>query len=134
MDIRPIPWQDTLPLRHAVLWPELPAAASRVEGDESARHYGAFVDGGLVAVASIFAEGRTARLRKFATAPAHQGQGIGSAMLAHILSGLREEGYAEFWCDARESALGFYARFGLRPEGERFFKSGVAYFRLRLPL
>jgi len=35
-----------------------------------------------------------------------------------------------FWCDARESAIGFYRRFGLQADGERFYKSEVPYFKM----
>lgn len=39
-----------------------------------------------------------------------------------------------FWCDARESACRFYQRFGLQTEGERFYKSDVAYFKMGVNL
>jgi hypothetical protein len=38
------------------------------------------------------------------------------------------------WCDARQNTLGFYERFGLRPEGDIFYKGPIAYVRLRLAL
>jgi ribosomal protein S18 acetylase RimI-like enzyme len=67
--------------------------------------------GGVVSVASVYREGRSARLRKFATATEFQGRGIGTKMLKHILSDLESKGVSHFWCDARESAMGFYERF-----------------------
>ncbi|WP_283131891.1 GNAT family N-acetyltransferase [Enterovibrio norvegicus] len=139
MEIKPISWQEALPLRHQVLWPNEPPAFSKVEGDEDALHYGAFLDGEIVCVASIHfsseftdAHNKTknARLRKFATSQAHQGQGIGSLMLKRILTDLKQEGASIFWCDARETAMGLYERFGMHAEGERFYKGDIPYFRM----
>jgi len=67
MDIRIITLDEVLPIRHCVLWPNKPLSFSRVNGDDTASHYGVFFDGLLVSVASIYIEGRVARLRKFAT-------------------------------------------------------------------
>ncbi|MDW2035930.1 GNAT family N-acetyltransferase, partial [Vibrio sp. 665] len=41
---------------------------------------------------------------------------------------------AVFWCDARESALRIYQKFGLQKEGERFYKSDIPYFKMSLDL
>ena len=132
--IKPIPAQDTLPLRHKVLWPDHPVEHSMVDGDDDARHFGGFLEGKLVCVASLFKDADSVRLRKFATDPAFQGQGLGTQMLAHLLEEAKAEGAITFWFDARESALPFYQRNGYHPEGERFFKSNVPYRRVRRDL
>ena len=130
MQITPIHWRETLPIRHQVLWPDKPEAFCMLDGDEQAWHFGAMIDGHLVGVASVYVDGNSARLRKFATLAEYQRQGIGSALLNHALSFACLQGMSHFWCDARESALAFYARFGLCPEGERFYKAEVPYFRM----
>lgn len=130
MNITLLDWRDTLAIRQAVLWPDKPAAFSQVEGDELADHFGVIVDDQLVCVASIFYQGKVARLRKFATLVEYQGRGIGSYLIEHILQQLVDQGYESFWCDARESALGFYRRFGLSPSGKRFYKAEQAYFKM----
>lgn len=132
--IRRIAWQETIALRHSVLWPDRLPEFCHVEGDEDAWHYGAFLPEGLVSVASVYAEDHVARLRKFATAGEFQRRGIGTRMLEHILAELNNHGVERFWCDARESALEFYERFGMRPEGERFHKGDVPYFRMSVRL
>lgn len=48
MRISQIDREDTLPVRHQVLWPAKPLKFSKVDGDESATHYGAFIDATLV--------------------------------------------------------------------------------------
>ncbi len=134
MHIQKISWQDTIAIRHRVLWPGESPAFCHVEGDETAWHYGVFVNGELVSVASVFADGDGARLRKFATLPECQGRGIGSALLTHVLLVVREAGFTRFWCDARESASSFYQKFGLSTEGGVFYKDKIPYFKMGVML
>lgn len=121
---------DTLPLRQLVLWPDHPIQASQVTGDAAALHFGCFARGQLISVASLFPQEDSIRLRKFATHPNHQGQGVGSRMIRHLLTQAQARGHGRFWFDARETALPFYARFGFKPEGVRFFKRDLPYVRM----
>ncbi len=130
MKIARIPWEQTIDIRHEMLWPDKPRTFCQVEGDEQAAHYGCFVEAKLVCVASVFVNDNQARLRKFATLESHQHQGIGSTMLNHILEELTKQTVSLFWFDARESALGFYRKFGFEPEGNRFFKGDIPYVKM----
>jgi len=134
MDVRTISWQQTIPLRHSVLWPDKEPEFCHVDGDKDALHFGVFVGEKLVCVASVYLSSNKARLRKFATDIGYQNQGIGSLMLRHILQYLQNTPVAFFWCDARESALGFYQRFGMLECSERFYKADVAYLRMEVAL
>ncbi|MCW8330984.1 GNAT family N-acetyltransferase [Photobacterium sp. SDRW27] len=132
MKIERIAAEQTLPVRHRVLWPEQPIDFCRVPEDDIGCHYGVFTDNQLVCVASVFIDGTTARLRKFATLPEYQGQGIGTRMIEQILADLKSNGINTFWCDARESATGFYRQFAMSPQGERFYKANIAYFKMAI--
>ncbi|MEI8654353.1 GNAT family N-acetyltransferase [Pseudoalteromonas sp. Hal273] len=88
MEIRNISWEQTIPLRQSVLWPNKPPEYCHVDGDHDAMHFGAFVNDELVCVASVYIKSDKARLRKFATKTDYQGQGIGSQMLKFILHSL----------------------------------------------
>jgi len=103
-----------------------------VEGDEVAMHYGVFIEEKLVCVASVYREGRAARLRKFSTLVEFQGQGIGAKLIAHIILELERSHTKTFWCDARLSAAGFYAKFGMERQGFEFLKSGVSYVKMEI--
>lgn len=127
MEIRRITAGETLPLRHRVLWPGKPLDFCRLPADEEGVHYGLFLEGRLLSVASIFIEGKSARLRKFATDGRSQGQGLGTKMLNHIIYELKKLGIERFWCDARVTAAPFYKRFGMHPVGEPFIKKGLDY-------
>lgn len=132
--IHPIEAAATYALRHAVLWPEQPPAYVQLPDDAAGQHFGAFVGDELVSVISLFVAGEEARFRKFATAPAWQGRGIGGQLLACTIAAATASGATSLWCDARASALGFYQRFGLQPEGPPFAKGDIPYQRLRRPL
>jgi ribosomal protein S18 acetylase RimI-like enzyme len=116
------------------LWPAKPPEYCQVEGDQDALHFGAFINDELVCVGSVYLDSNKARLRKFATNPDYQSQGIGLKMLSFILESLRNTDVNIFWCDARESALSFYRRFGMQPYDERFYKADISYFKVKVAL
>ena len=134
IEIGSVSWEQTIPLRHSVLWPTKSPEYCHVEGDDNALHFGAFNNGELVCVASVYIKFDKARLRKFATKSSYQNQGIGSRMLKSIIDSLKKTDATVFWCDARESALSFYQRFGMKPYGERFYKADVSYFKMKVVL
>ena len=134
MIIKKIPWQSALPIRHTVLWPDKPVSFCIVEGDENAHHFGVFIKGQLVTVASIYISGTKARLRKFATLPDFQGQGLGSKLIIDILNQLKALNIEVFWCDARKTAISFYQKLGLKQQGSDFNKSGVLYIKMAVKL
>lgn len=119
-----------MPIRHKVLWPSKPVEFCHVAGDENAYHVGVVINDALISVASIYFDNDSARLRKFATLENFQGQGFGSKLILQILSTLKDKGIRYLWCDARESATGFYDKLGFKVDGDKFYKSGVAYFKM----
>ncbi|GAB3582842.1 GNAT family N-acetyltransferase [Hymenobacter daeguensis] len=133
-EIRPIPAEATYPLRHQVLWPDKPLDYVKVENDAAGGHFGAFRHEELLAVISLFVAGAEARFRKFAARPDCQGQGLGTALLRHVFAEARRLGARRIWCDARQDSAGFYARFGMLPEGEIFYKGPVPYVRMGVAL
>ena len=134
LKIRAIAPAAAYPLRHQVLWPDKPLDYVKVENDEAGQHIGAFLAERLVAVISLFVEGEDARFRKFATDPAQQRRGIGSALLRHVMVEAQRQGARRLWCAARQDSAAFYVRFGLRPEGAGFFKGPIPYVRMACEL
>ena len=132
MPIHQITWQQALPIRHAVLWPDKEPDYCRVEGDDMAWHFGYFKDAQLVSVASVFPDEAGARLRKFATLNEYQGHGIGSGLLRHLIEDIRARGIDKLWCDARASAASFYQRAGMQICGDEFSKNQIPHIRLEL--
>jgi len=123
-------WKDTLPIRHKVLWPnELPEFCM-VDGDADALHFGVTVHNEIICVASLYLDGRAARLRKFATLSRFQGKGIGSYMLNFLVEELKKHNINYLWFDARESAIGFYKRLGFHSTGNLFYKKNISYYKM----
>ena len=106
----------------------------QIPQDEEGMHFGAYKNQTLICVASVYIDQTNARLRKFATYEEFQGKGAGTAVFKFIMSSLVEKGINYFWCDARESSLGFYERFGMLREGEKFYKAKIPYYKMSIIL
>lgn len=114
-------------LRRDVLYPNEPLYQMEMEEDNHGYHFGAFADNQLVAVVSVFPKGDDFQFRKFAVLPEAQGQGVGKALLQYITNFTKKEGGGRLWCNARLSAIGFYAKYGFRQTGNTFNRNGVDY-------
>ncbi|PIL34910.1 hypothetical protein GSI_02697 [Ganoderma sinense ZZ0214-1] len=143
--------EQTVPLRHSVLWPDHPKSYVLLREDDAGYHYGAFLEGvpDPVAVVSVFDEALpqptpdgevgcvpSLRFRKFACDPKYQGQGIGTRLLRHVFDDAvsnEKIPMCVVWCDARVSAASWYERkeIGMERFGEVFFKDSIEYIRMR---
>ncbi len=57
--------------------------------------------------------------------------GVGSALLAELLTVAREEGLSEVYLNAQTGALDFYMHHGFLAEGEVFLEAGIPHRRMR---
>lgn len=130
MRIKAITSEQTLAIRHLVLWPHQTPQFCQVAGDHHAWHFAVVKEDKIISVASLYPEGDSVRLRKFATLSEFQGQGAGSLIINFFLTDLANKGFKNFWFDARATAVDFYARFGFTIEGSCFYKSEVAYYKM----
>ena len=152
--------QDTIELRHSVLWPDMPTEHVILPEDAHGMHYGAFLPhvNQPVAVISLFlapipigvltkrqerpnstyppmATENAVRFRKFACYPQYQGRGFGTQLLLYALSMARSElGVTVAWCDARRATQEWYSKRGFVPFGDTFFKGPVEYVCMKLDL
>lgn len=156
MNFVEISTEETVQLRHSVLWPDKPTSYVLLPEDNSGIHLGAILPNDSsstghapVAVISLFREalpeaelesaGATAepaaRFRKFACDPAHQGHGVGTSLLQFAFQVARSRlGCSVVWCDARLETVGWYERRGMKRFGEHFFKGNVEYVRMKVSL
>jgi GNAT superfamily N-acetyltransferase len=127
--LRQITAAEARPLRQVVLRPGQPPEATIYPGDEGpgAWHVGAFLDGDLLGIASVYSEAPAGqddpcayRLRGMAVLPSHQGQGYGRALVQACVRHVLAHGGKTLWCNGRVSALGFYQAVGFEPVGEVF--------------
>ncbi|CAE7685552.1 yitI [Symbiodinium pilosum] len=130
-------FEETYPLREAVLWPGRPDLAA-LDCDPHGKHWGMRRRGELVSVISVFVDGdgREAQFRKFATALECQGQGLGSILLKHVMDQAQQQGVHRLWCNARSNQAGFYEKRGMQPAdgGATFLKNGVEYICMEMDL
>jgi GNAT superfamily N-acetyltransferase len=137
--VEEVPAEATHALRWGVLRNRRPGAA--VAFPEDARP-GAFHlavsddEGAILAVASFSPEptpyrpGRAAvHLRGMAVDPPFQRHGLGRMLVTAVIDRLRRDDVGVLWCNARDSAAGFYARLGFETVGEGFVlpESGMAH-------
>jgi predicted N-acetyltransferase YhbS len=99
-------------------------------------HFGAHVEGQLVAVASFtpFAEDGTRDLASFqlrgaTTRPNFQGKGIGHQLIITGVEACLRRGASLVWCDGRAAARTFYERLGFMPAGPLFETASGPHYR-----
>ncbi len=131
--VRFISSRDTLQLRSKILRNDLPIEDCVFPTDEieGAFHLGCFVDGTLVAVASLFPnhykdrKAQGYQLRGMATTKEFAGNGYGTKLIDFAISQLRSTKATYLWCNARSSAIEFYQKMGFELSSTEFEIKGV---------
>lgn len=127
--VQPISLDLVRTIRHPVLRPGNPFETTLWPGDENSDtvHTGAYVNGVLVGVISIFKkshpdteEKEVYQLRGMAVLESFQRQGIGTRLIDYCIAHTRSQGGKMIWCNARAHAAGFYQRHGFVIDGEAF--------------
>lgn len=134
IQIRRINPDDTWELRREVLYPESTVQAVRLEEDRDALHFGLFEDTKLRAVVSLVLQKGTAQFRKLAVHTDCQGKGYGSLLMQHIEDFCRKEHIPTIWCNARNTAEGFYLKRGYEYWGDYFTKDNIVFIKMKLQL
>jgi predicted GNAT family N-acyltransferase len=139
--VRVVDAAATRELRRTVLRPTWPPE-SAMHGDENADavHVAAYDDDALVGACLILPrpypvrpeQERAWQLRGMATTPERQGHGIGGLVLTAALAEVLRRRGRLIWCDARTSAVRFYAQHGFTAEGPEFIhtESGIPHYRM----
>ena len=127
MEIRKILAEQTLDMRHKVMWPDRDIEYVKLKDDPKGMHFGLFIDDTMVSVISAFTDGDSAQLRKFATIKKEQGKGYGSYLFNGVVKILKTVGIKRGWLNARVTKISFYEKKGLVETGSRFEKGGEEY-------
>lgn len=125
--IKEITAVDTYPIRHAVMWPQMPLDYIKLPDDEKGIHFGLFKNDTLIAVVSLFIENSIAQFRKLATATAEQGKGYGSQLLSFLIAHVEVIKVEKIWCNARADKKEFYSKFGFEVTNKVFRKQEIDY-------
>lgn len=114
-------------LRRDVLYPSQKIFEMEIEEDINGIHFGAFKDDKLAGVVSLFQKGADFQFRKLAVDPSVQKTRIGSSLLKYITEYALQNGGTRIWCNARNTATGFYLKAGFIQTGELFSKNSYDY-------
>ncbi|MGV6814058.1 MAG: GNAT family N-acetyltransferase [Phycisphaerales bacterium] len=131
--IRSITAAQTRPIRQRVLRPHQAASELVYPGDDAhdSFHLGAYRDNELLAILSMYfmpKQGETShawRIRGMASIPEARGIGLGRMLVEMARDQAWGIKLAPIWCNARQSAFGFYEKLGFVIEGEVFEIEGI---------
>jgi len=118
-------------LRQKVMYPSENLKSVQLDNDIDGIHLGVYKDSELLSVISLFACDKELQFRKFATSDAFQRQGVGTALLQHVMKWAATNDFEIVWCNARLSASGFYKRFGMHAIGESWKKNNIEYIKMQ---
>ena len=68
-----------------------------------------------------------ARLRQMAVQKKRQGMGIGESMMQFAENIARDRGFRKLMMHARETAIGFYERYGYKTRGDEFIEVNIPH-------
>ncbi len=134
MKLQRINHQQTYPIRHTVMWPNKPWDYIKIDGDESALHFGIEDNGVLCSVVSLFVENNQAQIRKLATLTSYQNKSYASRLIKHCIEYTKELELKHVWLNARADKITFYKRFGFESTDSTFEKGGITYVVMNLKL
>ena len=131
--IKEVPAELVIPLRHKILRPHQPVEACHYDfdNDEKCFHLAAITDKEeVIGVATFFPEDfknfqNAFRLRGMASDDSARGLGVGSALIEAAVQSLKQRNSDVLWCNAREVAFGFYQKLGFAFESEMFDIEGI---------
>ena len=76
----------------------------------------------------------TVRLRQMAIQKNQQGMGIGESMMAFAENLARDKGYKLLTMHARDTAIGFYEKFGYKVKGPAFIEVNINHHEMEKKL
>lgn len=130
IEIREINPEDTLDLRHRVMWPDHPMDFIKLPEDPDGIHFGLFKNDQLISIVSLFIKGNEAQFRKFATEKNEQSKGYGSQLLFFLMEYASKKNIKRIWCNARKNKTDFYKKFGLERTNITYIKGGLDFIVL----
>jgi len=93
----------------------LPRGSEQDQYEEQAIHCMAILDDSCVGVGRVHLDAeKYAQIRFMAVTPDQQNTGIGRSILNYLISHAQRAGALSIWCNARESAMGFYLHCGFK--------------------
>ena len=125
--IKEISASETYPLRQEILRKGSSLSVNfSGDCDSTTFHLGVYENNTLIAISSYIKTSNTLfpeaqyQLRGMATLPSVRGRGMAKHMVTHAIKILKSNNIATLWCNARETAMGFYVKLGFTEVGAPF--------------
>ncbi|SMO84374.1 GNAT family N-acetyltransferase [Solitalea koreensis] len=134
MHVKFISTEETYPLRHKILRPELTSGVCYFPKDNEPGtfHLATVYDGQIISVGTFtksnlpfFSTPSQCHLKGMATSEAHRGLNAGSMLLKFAIDYLKGNNVELLWCNARITAVGFYKKLGFTEIGDTFEVEGI---------
>ncbi|PSK92119.1 GNAT family N-acetyltransferase [Taibaiella chishuiensis] len=103
-------------------------AALEVEGNESAVHFLALLEGRPAGAGRYRQTDKGFKLERIAVLEACRGRGVGDALVKAMLAGLRGKG--TIYLHSQLAAAGLYARNGFVQEGQQFTEADMQHIKM----
>lgn len=123
-------YEQMVNLRYEVLRKPLGLnfAPDELEKEKNDILIGAFEDGRIMGCCLVTkVDNQVAKLRQMAVHKNMQRTGIGESMMSFAENITRDRGYKTLMMHARDSAIGFYERFGYKVKGDQFIEVNLQH-------
>lgn len=123
-------YKQMVALRHQILRQPLGLSFSNdeLEKEKSDLLIAAFDDDDMLGCCILTkVDNNTMRLRQMAVQNNLQGKGIGASIISFVENLARDKGCKSLMMHARNTAIGFYEKFGYKTTGNEFIEVGVPH-------
>jgi predicted GNAT family N-acyltransferase len=134
IEIKEITAEETYPLRHNVMYPDLPFEYIKLPKDSEGKHFAVVKNNIPISVVSLFFEESVAQFRKLATLESEQGNGHASKLLDFVITFAITNNAKKLWCNARANKTNFYKKFGLKETDQTYSEAGIDFVILEMIL
>lgn len=128
MIIKQISAKETYPLRIEILRKGIAINYTFLEDKlDSSIHLGAYINKQCIGIVTLIKKDlpnttnkNSYQLRGMAIASSYQNKGIGEKIISESFRVVQNNSSNFIWCNARQSAIGFYSKVGFQIKGEAF--------------
>lgn len=132
-ELKPEEFEKALAIRIKVFVEEqnVPLEEEHDAYDETATHFGVFIDQLLVGTGRLVLQNDTGKIGRIAILPDYRGKGLGSGLIRSIIALGQDRGLEKFVLGAQLQALKFYQNLGFEAEGDVFQDGGLPHKTMR---
>ena len=123
-------YDQMIQLRYVILRQPLGLSFTQEELDKEKNniHIGSYDDDEMLGCCMLTPlDSNTVQLRQMAVPDKLQGKGIGASIMSFAETLARDKGYKKMIMHARDTAIGFYEKFGFKQKGNVFYEVNLPH-------